>query len=177
MDFALPHAGFPAASGNDEFQRAFERAVKLLGIRARSRRELSDRLLSMGFGPVTVERVDERLASLGLVDDREYALERVRHLLSRGRSSRAARDDLAARGITEEQIGSSVDELAPEGDDAERAVALARRRAAGIAGLDPATAYRRVARYLGAQGYDAETVQEACWEVFGEGHEPWSDSV
>lgn len=143
-----------------------ERAMKLLAVRARSRRELSDRLVSMGFAPVAVAKVDVRLAELGLVDDVEFALERVRHLLSRGRSAGAMRLDLASRGVAEEVIDSSIDVLARDGSDRERAVALAQRRAETCAHLPTDKAFGRVARYLCSQGYGPEVAEEACRVVF-----------
>lgn len=148
--------------------------MKLLAVRARSRRELSDRLLSMGFAPVAVEKVDVRLVELGLVDDVEFALERVRHLLSRGRSASAMKRDLASRGVAEEVIDSSIDVLEDAGGDRERAVALARRRAETCGHMPAEKAFGRVARYLCSQGYEAEVAEEVCREVFedwGRGHQ------
>jgi regulatory protein len=150
----------------EEYDEALERAMKLLAVRARSRRELSDRLLGLGFGPVAVEKVDVRLAELGLVDDVEYALERVRHLLSRGRSAGAMRQDLASRGVAEEVIDSSLGSVRSEGADRERAVALAQRRAVACRDLPADKAFARVARYLCSKGYGPELAQDACREVF-----------
>jgi regulatory protein len=150
----------------DDFQPALERAMKLLAVRARSRRELSERLLSLGFGPVAVEKVDFRLAELGLVDDVEYALERVRHLLSRGRSVGAMKQDLASRGVAEEVIDSSFGSFHSEGADRDRAVALAQRRAAACGNLPADKAFARVARYLCSKGYGPEVAEDACRQVF-----------
>jgi regulatory protein len=145
-----------------------ERAMKLLAIRARSRRELVDRLLGMGFGPLVVDKVDRRLAELGLVDDTEFALQRVRHLLSKGRSAGATRIDLVANGLSEELIDSSLNELAVRENDLERAVALARKRMLTCRHLPDEKAFQRVARYLCSKGYDPEVAEDACRQAFGD---------
>ena len=169
MEYALPRVSrFKPSSQIDEFDRALERAMKLLAVRSRSRRELADRLLGMGFGPVAVEKVDRRLAALGLVDDTEFALERVRHLLARGRSLRAAHLDLSGHGIGDDVIEFAVAEVDADQPELSRAVAIANARARRSLGETPRKTYARVARYLSAQGFDPETVEEACREVFGD---------
>src|ERR671917_342740 len=52
---------------------AMNRALHFLGYRARSRREVRDRLRRYGYGPETVEGVVGRLVELGYLDDKEFA--------------------------------------------------------------------------------------------------------
>src|SRR5256714_15571506 len=58
---------------------AKDRALRLLGVRDRSRRELEVRLLRAGFEPPDVERALEDLAGAGLIDDDRLASQVVAH--------------------------------------------------------------------------------------------------
>jgi regulatory protein len=170
VDLALPGrpAGNVAVARTDELERAIERAMKLLTIRARSRRELADRLIGMGFGPLVVDKVDRRLVELGLVDDNEFALQRVRHLLAKGRSTGATRVDLESHGLPTELIESYIQQAGGAPGDLERAVAVARKRLVICRHFPAVKAFQRVVRYLCAQGYEPEVAEEACRRALGD---------
>jgi regulatory protein len=168
VELAFPGRRHPAGGRTDDLQAALERALKLLAIRARSRRELADRLMGMGFGPLVVDKVDCRLAELGLVNDDEFALQRVHHLLAKGRSAGATRVDLESHGLSDELIESCMEQLGGERSDLSRAIAVARRRLLTCGHLPAEKAFQRVARYLCSQGYDPEVAEEACRHVLPE---------
>lgn len=148
--------------------KALDRAMKLLSVRARSRRELSDRILRWGYSHSTAEYVECRLTELGLVDDSEFALERVAHLLSGNGSFGLARRDLQRSGISEEAIDCALAEFEQGESEQERAVAIAYKRAASCRHLPDNKAFQRVARYLCSQGYGPDVAFEACRSVFEE---------
>ena len=94
-----------------------DRALGLLAVRPRSRRELQTRLLRAGFEPHEVEDELGRLEAVGLVDDERFAEEFADHALGRrleGRRSVAA--SLASKGVDRGTIERTLDELG--GDDA-----------------------------------------------------------
>lgn len=146
---------------------ALERALRLLAVRARSRRELSDRLGRLGYSHNTIDFVELRLVDLGLIDDTEFALERVRHLLSKGVSSRSARFDLQKCGLPPDAIEVAIAEFEAGDSEQERALALAVQRACSCKNLPTDRAFQRVARYLYSKGYGPEVAAEACRAVFG----------
>ena len=76
-----------------------------------------------------VERLVERLASSGLVDDALYALSKSRSLSERGYGAARVRQTLRAAGIDEED-GVAANELAAE-EAASAALRYARRRRLG----------------------------------------------
>src|SRR5918998_2454141 len=57
---------------------AMNRALHFLGYRARSRKEVCDRLRRYGYGEETVEVIVGRLEELGYLDDEEFARTVVR---------------------------------------------------------------------------------------------------
>ena len=52
--------------------------------------------------------------------------------------------------------------MAAAGDESERALDLARKRAARLSGLEPATAYRRLYGLLLRRGFGSRVAQDAC---------------
>ena len=85
-------AGGQLVDANAEAAKApvRSRALGLLDQRARSRKELRDRLVAADFEPDVVEDVVDDLAGVGLVDDETFAKEWVRQRHARrGKSARA----------------------------------------------------------------------------------------
>ncbi|MFW0784775.1 regulatory protein RecX [Gordonia sp. CPCC 206044] len=100
---------------------AWDAALRLLGVRARSRHEIRDRLARKGFDAETIDDVLIRLDKHHLVDDEDFAAEWVR---ARGTNSArgrvALRHELRAKGVDAGTIESALAEVDPAD---ERAVA------------------------------------------------------
>ena len=144
--------------------RARERALRLLGLRDRSRKEIETRLRQAGFDAGVVGATVEWLARLGYLDDgrfaRVYAAEKQRS----GWGPRRVRAELAAKGversIVEETMASAGEEEFEEGA-AEGESALehtVRKRFGRQFASDPVTAERRLAGFLTRRGYGWETI-------------------
>ncbi|MFW0797324.1 regulatory protein RecX [Gordonia sp. CPCC 205515] len=100
---------------------AWDAALRLLGVRARSRHEMAQRLAGKGFDADTVDDVLARLDKHKLIDDTEFAGEWVRaRQANSGRGRVALRQELRAKGVDTAIIESALDEVDP---DDERAVA------------------------------------------------------
>jgi regulatory protein len=82
-----------------------------------------------GQDPPDIERLVERLAASGLVDDAAYALSKSRSLSERGYGASRVRQTLRMAGV-EEQDGAAAHELAV-GEAAAAALRFARRRRIG----------------------------------------------
>jgi regulatory protein len=137
-----------------------DRALGLLAVRPRSRKELEQRLLGAGFEPAEVADVLERLERVGLVDDEAFARQFAEHHeLNRRAGRRAVTDGLLAKGIAPQTIAGVVADL---GDEDERAEVLARSRVGRLAGTDPAKAFGRLTSFLMRRGYDAGTARRAA---------------
>lgn len=138
-----------------------ERALRLLSVRPRSRRELEIRLLRAGFAVEEVSEELGRLEAVGLIDDEGFAREFALHQLDgRGAGRRSVASGLAAKGIDRVTIERTLAEAA--GDDAERADGLARARAPRLASLPPEKAYARLFAFLVRRGHDAGTARDAA---------------
>ena len=140
------------------------RALRLLAVRARSRRELAARLGQAGFDPDAIEEELARLEVVGLIDDERFAREFARHHLQiRLAGRRGVASALAAKGVDRVTVERMLEEAG--GDDTERAEALARARAPRLAGLPPERAFRRLVSLLVRRGHAPEVARRAAREA------------
>ena len=139
---------------------AWDAALRLLGVRARSRQEMAQRLARKGFDEDTVADVMARLDRHQLIDDTDFATEwvRSRHAHS-GRGRVALRHELRAKGIDESTISATLAEVDPDDERAMAASLVARKltpSAAERVAADPAErdkAFRRLVGMLVRRGY------------------------
>jgi regulatory protein len=138
-----------------------ERALGLLAVRQRSRRELERRLLQAGFDADEVIEELDRLERVGLIDDEAFARALAEHAVGRRKEGRrvvAAR--LATAGVEAETAGAVLEETLV--DEEGRADALARERAGRLRGLPREKAFGRLAGLLMRRGYAPDVARQAA---------------
>jgi regulatory protein len=142
-----------------------ETALRLLERTRRTRADLVRRLRERGFDPGVIETVLERLAGVGLVDDREFARAYLAGRWGRRVAGwRVLEADLRRRGVGEADVRAArmsfeaerggVDELPA----ALRAIGQAARR---YAKLDPHVRRQRLWAMLARRGFDGDTIEAA----------------
>jgi regulatory protein len=138
-----------------------ERALGLLAVRQRSRRELERRLVQAGFEPDDVSAELTRLEAVGLVDDEAFARAVVEGRMgSRGESRRVVAGRLAQAGVASELALVALDE-APESEQ-DRADRVAESRVSRLEGLDPQGAFQRLYGFLARRGYPPDVARSAA---------------
>ena len=138
-----------------------ERALGLLAVRPRSRRELERRLLAARFEAQEVDDVLTRLERVGLVDDEAFARQFAEHRFgARKEGSRAVAQGLRAAGIAPALAEAAARDV-PD-DDEERAADLARSRASRLSGVPPEKAFTRLSSLLMRRGYGPEIARSAA---------------
>ncbi len=145
----------------EEEVRIRERCLRLLDRRARTRRELSDRLRQDDIDPGLAERVLDRLQEQGLVDDQSFARLFIRdRSRAHGLGKRRLQAELTRRGVAREIVEQALDEeLPPEEDD--DCAALARRKAQAYRGLPLEVARRRLTAFLARRGFQWQSIRPA----------------
>jgi regulatory protein len=139
-----------------------ERALGLLAVRQRSRRELERRLRGAGFDGDEVAGELERLERVGLIDDEAFARAVAEQAFTRRKSGRrAVASALSAKGVDPSVATAVLDDLGGEGDD-ERAADLARARAVRLAGVPPDKAFQRLSSFLMRRGHSPEAARRAA---------------
>jgi regulatory protein len=139
---------------------AMNRALNFLGYRARSEKEVRDRLRRYGYGEETVAAVVGRLEELGYLDDEDYA-----RLVAREKARRYGPRRISAQlrksGVDAELAQGVVDEEFAGRSEVEDARSAAARRY--NRGGSEAEA-RRVYGFLVRRGYSAEVCAEVARE-------------
>ena len=145
------------------FDKAFDAALGRLNRRAMSRRQLKDKLEGLGHEEAIAERVLDRLADLGFLDDEAFGRELIRQTVDASPAGpRLLRSKLAQRGLEGHLIDRLVAEQAPSADQAaEEAAALARKKLATLTRLDPPARKRRLWAMLVRRGFDHDTIETA----------------
>jgi regulatory protein len=147
-----------------------ERALGLLAVRPRSRRELEQRLTAAGFGADEVADVLGRLERVGLVDDADFARQLAEQQFVHKRAGRrAVTSALIAKGIAPDLIEAVVAE-APDDEEA-RAEELARSKALRMGSVDPGKAFNRLFGLLMRRGYTPQVARQAARRALGVGED------
>lgn len=144
-----------------QYRFALDRAVGYLAARARSTREIEQKLLQAGYRPYTVEMVIYKLQRENLLDDADFARQwvesRQNHKLGRSRIAQ----ELRRKGVSQDEAEEALAIIDDE-DQLAGAIALAEKAAARIKpGEDMRKASARIAGMLARRGYSWDIAKEA----------------
>jgi regulatory protein len=145
----------PSTSEPSREEHARALCLRLLTGRSRTRAELSGQLAKRGYPDDVSARVLDRLAAVGLVDDRDFAEQWVQSRRARaGKSRRALAAELRTKGVDNEAISTALAgiDAGAERDRAEQLVQAKLRRET-LSGDDDARITRRLVGMLARRGY------------------------
>ena len=149
----------PVADGPDADPESVARTILLdqLTGRARSRKELADKLASRRVPEEIASRLLDRFEEVGLIDDGAFARTWISQRQSaagggKGLARRALAQELRRKGVSDETAREALDELDPA-DEEDAARALVRRKLRTLSRVDDATATRRLVGMLARKGY------------------------
>ncbi|WP_292607967.1 regulatory protein RecX [Nocardioides sp. REDSEA-S30_B4] len=154
-DRAQPPPEDPVAAGPDADPEQVARTILLdqLTGRARSRKELSDKLRSKDVPEDLATRLLDRFEEVGLVDDEAFARSWVAGRQSaKGLARRALAQELRRKGVDDEVAREALDELEPEQEE-QAARTLVRKKLRSLSRVDDVTATRRLVGMLARKGY------------------------
>lgn len=159
---------------DDLRDRAREAALRLLSIRERSSKELTDRLRDKGFPTEIVDDLVTRFLEIKLLDDerfaREWVTSRAQHS-ARGKS--VLRQELRHKGIPTPVIDAVLESLSPEIEEDSARMLLSRQlRAIDPASLSDREIYRKQQRrlynMLARRGFSSELAQRVTQDALTE---------
>jgi regulatory protein len=130
--------------------------LRLLTARARTRAELAGQLVKRGYPDDVGERVLDRLADVGLVDDRDFAEQWVRsRRVNAGKGKRALASELRTKGIEDDVIADALADIdaGAERARAEHLIADKLRRERLTDADGDAKLARRLVAMLARRGY------------------------
>ncbi|SON62354.1 Regulatory protein RecX [Mycobacterium simulans] len=147
----------------EELARAF--CLRQLTARARTRAELAGQLAKRGYPDDISNRVLDRLAAVGLVDDTDFAEQWVQsRRANAGKSKRALAAELHTKGVDNDVITTGLGGI-DAGAERARAEQLVRARLRRETLADEARVSRRLVAMLARRGYSQTT---ACEVVVAE---------
>lgn len=154
LDPAVPPAD-PTTQGADADPERVGRTILLdqLTGRARSRKELADKLASRNVPDDVARGLLDRFEDIGLVDDAAFARLWVdSRRTSKGLARRALAQELRHKGVDDDVAREALDEIGSDAE-AETARALVRKRLRAMRGVETPVAKRRLAGMLARKGY------------------------
>lgn len=154
-------------SEDDVKQRAYLQAIRYLNYRARTSKQLEQKLLDQHYEPHIVEAVIALLKDQKYVDDDQYAhLLAEQRLKSQHRGKRWVRQELAAKGLSNDQIEQAV---AHVDEDMERALAydIALKRWQRMNDVELHVKKRRINDFLLRRGYSYSIVNDVLRKLAG----------
>ena len=149
---------------SSNINRAKEKALCLIEYRARTKKEIEDRLLPL-YGEKATGLALERLSELGLIDDFAFALEYAEMLINRKHYSRKrAEYEMIKKGIDKEIIEESLDRI--DIDPVEQIKILLQTKYARRSSDEKTRA--KTVNSLRAMGYNWSDINDAMNEVYDE---------
>ncbi len=146
----------------DAEKKALDLAVRYLGNREHSRKEIILKLKRKQFIEDVVEKTLNRLDELGLLDDRSFALNYVGSRSKKKPSGRyKLRYELRQKGISEEVI----DEVLSEYDGSSNCLDAALKKLPFLKG-DDRYRRRKLHAFLMNRGFDTETIRDTLDQIF-----------
>ncbi|MEP7066327.1 MAG: regulatory protein RecX [Gemmatimonadota bacterium] len=140
----------------------FDRAVSMLAARPRAARDLERILVRKGEAVEHVTTAVERLISLGILDDAQYARQFIRaKIAGAGLSRRRLQSELWRRGVAREVIDAALAEVLEEDevDEDAQIAQVAAKKLRTLRSADPAAARRRLYAFLARRGYESGAIR------------------
>lgn len=154
-----------ALKAKENYEAAFQQALKFLNYRQRSEAEVRRNLEEHQFIEEVILETIERLRRSGLLDDKRFAQNWVENRSEfRPRSRRALLFELRQRGLTEESIDEALEAI----DDDELAYQAALKQARKLREADWPVFRNKIANFLVRRGFNYQSISNAVKRVWEE---------
>ncbi len=149
----------------DEIEAAFQKALRFIAYKPRTKFEVCKKLTEAGFSEQVIEINLSKLVEKGYLNDKQYAGNWIENKsLYKPRSKKLVRFELQQKKIDQEIIEEVVNQMEPEDELALRAAQKFIRR---IENMDEISFKRRFSGYLLRRGFSYSTTKpivDAYWE-------------
>jgi len=140
----------------------FDRAVAMLAARPRAVRDLERVLVRKGEPAEHVAAAVERLKTLGILDDAQFARQFIRaRIAGAGLSRRRLQSELWRRGVARDVIDDALAEVMQEDevDEDAQIAQVAAKKLRTLRSADPAAVRRRLYAFLARRGYESSAIR------------------
>jgi regulatory protein len=150
---------------SDALQKCYNASLRFLSYRPRSESEIRTKLTGKGYSQEDVNNTIERLKSLNLLNDNQFAeFWKENRDNFKPVSRQMLKKELRLKGVDKQIIDSSISGV----DDEENAYRAAMSRAARIKTEDYDLFYRRIGGYLQRRGFGYGVVRRTVSRVWQE---------
>jgi regulatory protein len=153
--------------GFEERRAAKEKAMRLLAVRSRSKKELMTRLRQAKFSTAAIEWTLVELERLKLVDDAAFAESFARNRSqTRPEGAFLLRRELQQKGLSDADVEGGVAAAFQERSERELAYELAHKKKEALKALPSEKSRKRVNDFLLRRGFDWELIKDILedWE-------------
>lgn len=151
----------------DQKVKALQKCFYWLGIRARSEKELEDKLREKGFAPKIVKQTIARLKELGYINDEEFTRLFIEtRKIGRPKGRFVIQRDLKQKGISEDIIKKSLEKFYSEKEEFEAALGLAKKKFQTYGRIPREKRYQKLANFLANRGFGWSIIKGVLAEIF-----------
>jgi regulatory protein len=153
----------------EEIKRAKDKAMRLLAVRSRTKKEIIARLRKSKFSQRSIEFVIEELERLQLLNDAEFAQLYVRsRMAARPVAANMLRLELKRKGVNEESVENSILEAFKDSSEEKVALLIAQKIKKQLKQADDVKKKKRVVDLLKRRGFTWDTVNDVLkqWQEF-----------
>ena len=154
---------------NHTFEKAKQKAFRLLSVRGRSIKELRTKLKEKGFEEPVVEEVIARLIELKYLDDKSFARQWARNLaVNRLYGNRKIEMSLSEKGIDRTVIQQSITQVREEISEQNAIIGLIKKKGKGKKVIELSEKEkRRLVQNLMGRGFPAGLIFEVLGKSEG----------
>jgi regulatory protein len=149
----------------EDFETAYEKALRFLEPRPRSSTEVKQQLVKKKIAPEVIERVIVRLTNAGLLDDEAFAKYWVENREQfKPRAGRALRFELRRKGLSNNAITEAIGAI----DESESAYRAGLTRAKRWSDLDRRAFLDKLTAFLVRRGFGYSVAKDASTRLWNE---------
>jgi regulatory protein len=151
----------------DEYHKAFMEALRFVGRRPRSRKEIEFKLAEKGYGEDAVSRTIQKLFEQKLIDDEQFANMWTEHrLFTQKKGRRWVQQELQQKGLSKEHIQEALSNIDEEAEF-QAAYDTAKKKWSTTKG-EPFERKHKLASFMLRRGYPSTMVNTVLKQVTGE---------
>lgn len=151
---------------DDEKKRAIQKAYRILGRRDHSKKELSEKLQRSGFQPETINNIIADLSESKLLNDGSFARQFARNkIIQKPVGRRELAYSLKKKGISDEILELTLEEVYSEFDEEQLAKDLAKKKIKTINHPEPLKSKKKISDFLFRRGFNWEIIEKVFEEM------------
>lgn len=150
---------------SNEYEKIRNKALSLLSYRARSRKELEDKLKKKKYDSELINKCLDNLEKTGLINDNAFAKGWIKNRLSsKPKGKRILQRELEQKGINGNIIKDVMNETYETVDEVGLVKDLAERKWKSLSRLDFQKANQRLFSYLARRGFGYDIISKVMKE-------------